>query len=215
MRRKDERVTNGFIERNHGKVRLALADAVLAVQGRYHFSCRERHRRILEKPDRPDVPPDWRTLVEWHGQGVEFKLHPRHAHPPVEELEQRQAMLSEVWMRTFLWVEACRLGKPFASAADYSLYRGRLFPETRPFRNLLLHWRDRLQRGAALPGALDYPRAALQRALVLLLAQAPDDGTAAQHLGLEAANSLEDLEAAYTRWWRCYNYKGGRWDLPH
>ena len=199
------RVTDGFIERNHAKVRLALADAVLASQGRYHFSCRERHRRVQESPDGLAVPPDWITLVGWHAQGVEFKLNPRHRHPSVEELNETQAGLSQVWMRTFLWLESLRLHAPFSSASEYAGRSGRLFPDTNALRNAALYWRDRLRRGAALPGILDYPRAALQRALALLLQQVPDCAGAARQLGLRPSVSLEELEAGYERWWRFYN----------
>ena len=49
---------SGFIERNHAKVRLALADAVLALNGRHHFSCRTRHERMTEPL--AQTPPCWR-----------------------------------------------------------------------------------------------------------------------------------------------------------
>ena len=201
----DARETDGFVERNHAKVRLALADAVLASQGRYHFSCLERHRRLCEAPVRSDLPPDWSTLVEWHGAGVEFKLNPRHRHPSAPELKRTQETLSQVWMRTFLWLESRRLNVPLSSADGYAYFPGRLFPETSPFRNALLHCRDRFRRGAALRGLWDYPRAALQRALALLLREPSDSAGAARLLGLKAPASVAEIEAAYARWWRFYN----------
>ena len=205
LHRNDARVKNGFIERNHAKVRLALADAVLASQGHYHFSCRERHRRIQAGPGGLVVPPDWVQLVDWHAQGVEFKLHPRHRHPSGAELEATQEAVSKVWMRTFLWLESLRLEARFATASDYAGSSGRLFPRTNPVRNAVLHLRDRFRRGAALPGLWDYPRAALQRALVLLLDQNPDAPGAARRLGLELSGPCDLLETAYERWWRFYN----------
>lgn len=201
----DPRVTNGFIERNHAKVRLALADAVLALNGRYHCSCRERGRRLGEAL--AQTPPDWAQLVAWHAAGVEFKLHPRHVHPPRAELERAQAELTEVWRRTFLWLEGRHLGREFAAARDYATASGRLFPHVPVSRGFLLHVRDRLQRGGALPGWGDYPRAALQRALVLLLQEGPtsaDLAQAARWVGAEAP-AWAALEAAYVRWWRWYN----------
>ena len=48
LRAGDDRTRNGFVERNHAKLRMALGDAVLAVNGRYHFSCLERQRRLCE-----------------------------------------------------------------------------------------------------------------------------------------------------------------------
>jgi hypothetical protein len=192
-----ERVTNGFVERNHAKVRLALADAVLAAQGRYHFSCRERHRRLPEV-DRAKLPPDWEQIAAWHAEGIEFKLHPRHRHPSREALDTLQAELVAVWLRTFLWAEGLRLGRSF-TPENYG-HGGRLFPETSIPKNLALHLRDRLKRGGALPAWTDYPRAALQRALVSTLAGNPT--AAAQHLG--AARDA-DPQSTYERWWRFYN----------
>ncbi len=59
------------------------------------------------------TPPDWPLLVEWHAEGVEFKLHPRHRQPGLAALRERQEALAEVWMRTFLWLEAHRLEASF------------------------------------------------------------------------------------------------------
>ena len=205
LQRKDARVANGFIERNHAKVRLALADAVLASQGQYHFSCRKRHRRLEKEAGGMAGCPNWSTLLEWHAEGVEFKLNPRHRNPSFEELEKAQETISRVWMETFLWLESRRLGFEFATASDYAGYGGRLFPKANLFRNAALHWRDLLRRGAALPGTLDYPRAALQRALVLCLQQSPDYAASARHLGVAPSVSLGELESAYERWWRYYN----------
>ena len=201
----DPRVDNGFIERNHAKVRLALADAVLAVNGRYHFSCRDRLRRLGETL--PHLPPDWLRLVAWHAAGVEFKLHPRHAHPSRAELEASQEELADVWRRTFLWMEALHLGRAFVSPLEYATAPGRRFPHYPAWRCALLHLRDRLKRGGALPGWADYPRGALQRALVLLVAPRP----AVEHRALAARlvgasdSAWLALEAAYLRWWRWYN----------
>ena len=205
LHRNDARVANGFIERNHAKVKLALADAVLACAGRYHFSCRERDRRMREKQPGMSVPPDWETLAAWHAEGVEFKLHPRHRHPSISEMQATHDELRRVWIRTFLWLETLRLGTPFHSAADYAGYAGRLYPRTNALRNCALHWRDRLKRGAALPTLFDYPRAPLQRALVLLLQAEPDFDGACKALGLTPPCSLDALAEAYERWWRYYN----------
>lgn len=198
----DARVTNGFIERNHAKVRLALADAVLALNGRYHFSCRERSHRLGEPL--AHTPPDWAQIVRWHAAGVEFKLHPRHLHPTRESLGAAQAELAAAWQRTFLWLEGRHLGRTFAAPRDYATTPTRLFPHTAVGRNVLLHLRDRLKRGGALPGWSDYPRATLQRVLVLLVAPDADLSFAARLLG-SADASWPALEAAYLRWWRWYN----------
>ena len=196
-------VQNGFIERNHAKVRLALADAVLALNGFYHYSCLERQQRL----DRPMqyTPPDWPLLREWHKLGVEFKLHPRHLQPTAVELNQTQIELCEVWMRTFLWLESIRLHKTFHSPADYAFHTGRLYPQSPLWKNLALTVRDGIKRGAMLPGILDYPRAALQRALVLLLQPPPSIAKAGRLLGLHSNPSLSQIRDAYRRWWGYYN----------
>ncbi len=201
----DPRVSDGFVERNHAKVRLALADAVLAINGRYHFSCVERERRLAEPLAL--VPPDWRVIGAWHADGVEFKLRPRHLRPERVRLNGEQAKLARVWLRTFLWAEGIHLQRVFADAPAYADVAGRLHPHSRAIRNLLLHVRDRVRRGGGLPGWTDYPRAALQRALVRLVD--PDSGAGELKQAGEAlggvAPAWPDLEAAYVRWWRCYN----------
>lgn len=203
LQKNSARVSNGFIERNHAKVRLALADAVLAFNGRYHFSCLERHKRLDEQLR--NTPPDWQKIRAWHAAGVEFKLHPRHLLPTPDVLKNEQSVLSEVWMNTFLWLESQRIGRAFSSTFDYAKFRGRLFPTTKPLRNFALHVRDKLKRGAALPAWFDYPRAPLQRALCLLLQPQPEFAKAARHLGLKANANLENLHSAYERWWKFYN----------
>ncbi len=205
LRRNDARVGNGFIERNHAKVKLALADAVLASLGRYHFSCRERGRRLQAGDLGMSLPPDWERLKQWHAEGVEFKMYPRHRNPSKEELLEDHSELKRVWMRTFLWLETLRLGAPFSSASDYAGYYGRLFPLTSPLLNIAIHWRDRIKRSAALPAQFDYPRAPLQRALVLLLEPKPDLKGAGRWLGSKPIESLDLLHDSYERWWRYYN----------
>ncbi|MEI8341749.1 MAG: hypothetical protein WCH43_09475 [Verrucomicrobiota bacterium] len=203
LERNDVRAGNGFIERNHAKVRLALADAVLAANGRYHFSCRERHLRITGPL--PFTPPDWPTLVAWHGEGVEFKLHPRHCFPPAAELRESQGKITALWLSTFLWLESRRLGRNFSGPGEYAAFRGRLFPGMNPMRNLALHARDRIRRGGALPHWFDYPRAALQRSLVCVLQPEPDDPQAARELALRGDESIDVIHDAYLGWWKYYN----------
>jgi hypothetical protein len=187
----------GFIERNHMKARLALGDAVLALSGGHHGLCEERARRIAAGGF--STPPGWARIAAWHAEGVAFKLRPRHRAASVGELAGAQAELAAAWMETFLWVEGRRFGRTFVSAADYAEFGGRLFPESPRWRNVALHLRDRLRRGEALSGAADYPRAALQRALVAALA---GDVSAA---GLRLGVAEDDYAAAYARWWGRYN----------
>jgi hypothetical protein len=189
----------GFIQRNHQKARLALGDAVLALAGRHHGLCEERARRIAAGGF--DTPPGWARIVAWHAEGVAFKLRPRHRERTAAELAGDQAGLTAAWLEVFLWVEGRRLGKVFSGAAGYVEFKGRLFPETPRLRNAALHARDRMRRGEALPmgGWPDYPRAALQRALVAALGGGAEAG--ARWLGVGAGG----YAAAYARWWARYN----------
>ncbi len=195
-------VHSAFIERNHAKVRLALADAVLALNGRYHFSCRTRHERLAEPL--AQTPPNWPQLKDWHASAVEFKFHPRHENPAPETLRERQTKLIATWTDTFLWLESIRLRHTFRTPADYAAWPGRLFPEFPPARNFLLHLRDRLRRGTPPRGWFDYPRAPLQRSLIAQLHSLPSP-TTAHLLALPASASADEIHAAYRRWWSFYN----------
>ncbi|MBI4658731.1 MAG: hypothetical protein HY735_07750 [Verrucomicrobia bacterium] len=64
-----------FIVRNLAKAKLALGDAVLAAFGQYHWSCRERHRRLaqlLTKPQerRSFLPPHPGPLPRGEGESL-------------------------------------------------------------------------------------------------------------------------------------------------
>ena len=203
LRAGDDRIRNGFVERNHAKLRMALADAVLAVNGRYHFSCLERHRRLCAPS--LEVPPAWPELVAWHDEGVTFKFHPRHRYPSESELQETQEKMTRIWLQTFLWVESLRLSQKFSDAEHYAKHPARLFPELQPWRNFALHVRDRWKRGASLANWFDYPRAALQRALVLLIDSPGDFEGAAYAMGLQSPIQPERVLDRYHYWWRFYN----------
>ena len=203
LRAGDDRTRNGFVERNQAKLRMALGDAVLAVNGRYHFSCLERQRRLSEPLQ--EVPPGWPQLMAWHAQGVSFKLRPRHRYPDPAELQKTQEKMTRACLNTFLWVESIRLNEKFSNAKQYAACRARLFPEMQPWRNLALHLRDRWKRGASLARWIDYPRAALQRALVLMMSEPRDFEAAARSMGLQWPSQPEQVLDRYQYWWRFYN----------
>ncbi len=204
-----EAVDKTFVERNHAKARLAFADAVLALNGRYDWSCRTRHARLGEPLARQ--PGNIGQLAAWHESAVEFKFHPRHASPPLDALIETQRELARAWSELFLWLESIRLGREFQTARDYASYPGRLFPEFPALRNAALHARDRLRRGKPPGGwldSLDYPRAPLQRALALLLDPASataDNEKIRGLLRLQRDASPGEVRDAYRRWWRYYN----------
>jgi len=207
LAREDKDIDSAFLERNHAKAKLALADAVLALNGRYDWSCQTRQTRLEEAL--PLVPPDWLRLKEWHGEGVEFKLHPRHEFPGAKVLRERQTELTEVWLRTFLWAESVRLRRSWPDAAAYASGPGRIFPELSALKNIALRVRDRLRIGSRLPGGIDYPRGNLQRALALLLGSTETNlmawKQAATVLGCSSTSDAPAIMQAYRSWWQRYN----------
>lgn len=206
LARHDDRVESGFVERNHAKVRLALGDAVLAMNGQYHHFARERNRRVCA--GLAHTPPGWDRLVAWHTEGVDFKLHPRHQAGGELDLGSAQTELAEAWLHTFRWLEQHRLGRSFAGSQAYAHDAGKIYPETSGLKNLLIRLRDLKSRGGALPGWFDYPRAALQRALVRLVdpAQEPDPAEVGRLLGMASPRERwPELEPDYARWWAFYN----------
>lgn len=196
-----------FVERNHAKVRLGLADAVLALNGCYHWSCKIRHER-LAKP-LAQVPCNFATLVDWHASAVDFKFHPRHDESSsTAALDEIQEELEAAWRKVFLWLESVRLDTPFNNVEQYALHHGRMFPEFAVARNLALHARDRLKRGNQPGSWFDYPRAPLQRALVLLLDGKPDEqrlATVRRLLGVPRGTTIELISKTYRLWWNFYN----------
>ncbi len=204
LRTDSARVRDGYVERNHAKARLAFADAVLALNGRYDLSARERHRRTEEPLAR--LPACWPQLVAWHAEAVDFKFHPRHENPGREELARRQDVLVRAWRDVFLWLESARLGEPLADVEAYASYAGRLFPGSSVWKNGLLHARDAVRRKLVLGGWRDYPRAALQRSLALLLGgDETRDRMAASWLKLPVDASREQIEEKYCLGWQYYN----------
>lgn len=184
-----------FVQRNQAKAALALGDAVLAGQGLYHWSCRERAERLQNHL--PVPPPLFEEVRAQHITGVAFKLHPQHPEQSRAELIARQHEITHLWLQLFLWWEGRRLHQTYASPEEYLRESKRLLPHVAGLRAPLLHLRDLWKRGG--PVCLryrdwwDYPRAPLQRALVATLAELPPPKGAARWWG------------DYARWWGFYN----------
>lgn len=190
----------GFCDRIAAKLKMALADAVLCVTGRYHWSCLERDRRAAALP--ADVPLRER-LRSMHAEGVTFKLRPRHEglapsdwRLPLEELRQ-------AWLSTFLWCEGRRRQGSFAGARGYAAQRGRLFPSEARGANILRHLRDFRRRGRVPFSLSDHPRAAVWKSLALLLERPADEAAAARLLGARRLRG-HDLEEHCRACWRHY-----------
>jgi hypothetical protein len=172
----------GFCDRIVSKLRLALADSVLCMEKKYHWSVIERHERLAALHE---TPPSWPQLIEWHAQGVDFKFHPAHRLCKPGEWKRELGELREAWVRTFLWVESRRLGKKFREPEAYAFQRGRLFAEEPLWQNLARQLRD-LRGGTRAPFAWgDHPRAPVWKSLLLLMARGP-----APEAVLKASNVL-------------------------
>ena len=159
-----------FAGRNLAKARLALGDVLLTARGRYHWSCRERQRRLETLPVSEQAP--WFDAVRLeHARGAEFKLHPRPDDRPRVELLDDLRQLSLLACQVWLWLERHRLRSAFRSPADYLDHPASKCPETSPVRNWLVNVRHFGRRGAWRPEAFRYPRERLLRSLPVLLWQ--------------------------------------------
>lgn len=210
-----------FVNRNLAKLRLALGDALLAASGRYHWSCRERHRRLVsiaaDSPacgGQPGSAPflgesGWRSICAEHEAGVSFKLHPT-APPAPAELFREFRSLAQMSCRVWLALEAVRLGRDFRSPLAYFDDPYPKLPGRSAFGHLALHLRTFGLSGAPWDGAmLRYPRERLLRALPVLLWEAAAlersviRESVRRCLGARGA-SRPELIAAYTRLWERY-----------
>jgi hypothetical protein len=185
------------VHRNQSKAKLALGDAWLTLRGKYSAYVRDRQRILQEEVD---VDP---RIVALHEIGTSFKLRPTPT-PSKVELDATQIELTAIWRQCFLEAEEARLSCSFSSAKEYADYSGMLFPDTSRARNLLLALRDRIKRGGGLYPMTDYPRGALQRALLLLLETDIDVSGVGKILGIKG-RGLPGFAAVYQKWWECYS----------
>jgi hypothetical protein len=148
-----------FVARNIAKAQLALGDALLAAEGRYHWSCRERHQRLQAEV----------SLRRHHAIGVEFKLHPRRSNQSREALLALHNEVSDLAREIFLTLEGRRLGRSFASVCEYAHNGDNKCPEQPLWKNVLQHLRTpHVPLGVPQP-VERHPREALLHALCLML----------------------------------------------
>jgi hypothetical protein len=148
-----------FVGRNLAKAQLALGDVVLAMAGRYHWSCRERHRRLQELAGTSPA------LLSHHAAGVEFKLHPQRSARTHDELRQEHAALSQLAQNIFLQLESRRLKIKLSTPVEYTTSKTNKCPEVPLWKNVLIHLRTR----GIPPGLTRYPREHLLHELVTML----------------------------------------------
>ena len=197
-----------FIGRNLAKAELALGDAVLAVHGKYHWSCRERNRRLTQL-SLCEPPPNFCEIKKHHDAGVAFKLHPRRVSGVGDESESLHRELSRLSSNLWLWLESLRLQEPFLTARDYSLYRFPKCPESAAWRNYLLNVKTFGLKSFNDVLAWRYPRERLFNALPLLLSEpeAPTEPAVRRFLQKQlhtAASDWSGWVAAYKNIWPNY-----------
>lgn len=192
-----------FIRRNIAKAQLALGDAVLTAFGEYHWSCRERHKRLLALAAARN--PWFAELCEHHAAGVQFKLHPRREAVSVEELQREHRSVVSLMLPVWLWLESRRLGRGFASAREYVACPADKCPETNHWRNRLLNarlfgWHAFIGRGSGR-----HPRERIFNALAILLWDHKNSAGRLRQLllgpGQTPDSSTGSVLQAYTRVW--------------
>jgi len=197
-----------FMGRNLAKAQLCLGDALLVALGQYHWSCRERERRLASLAPLEEAP--WFEQVRaQHREGVRFKLHPRQIWKSVLEFELEHRQLSALCLKIWLWLENRRLGCNFSSVRDYAFHRRAKCPEAARWRNYLLNLRIFGAKAALAPVSWRYPRERLLNALALLLwngeaSQAPE---ITRHLQKQLSTSAVDwpgFVATYKQIWPKY-----------
>ena len=193
-----------FVCRNLAKTELALGDAVLLAFGNYHWSCRERRRRMSDLSPAGDVT--WLAEVrQRHAAGVKFKLQPHRSAESRAALQAQFREVSALAWRVWLWLENRRLGCGFRTAAEYAASPINKWPETNCGHNLLANLRVFGPQALGMLRKWRHPRERILNALVLLLwgrADAGVEGWRTIHHELLLAESVGDLSAYRERWCR-------------
>jgi hypothetical protein len=194
-----------FVGRNVAKARLAFGDAVLACFGQYHWSCLERHERLL----RLTAPLPWLSQVRsLHAAGVDFKLHPRRARASVTVLQSELEELRALGLSLWLWLESRRLGSSFQSARDYAMSSIRKCPGTNPWRNYLVNVKAFGPLAFCDRRSFRCPKERVLSALTILLWEPwRSDVQPMRHLRHELRMRAEDqdIPGAYRSLWARFN----------
>lgn len=157
-----------FIQRNLAKIELAMGDAILTVQGAYHWSGLERNQR-LQKLTPIEGIASWKALVEAHSKGIQFKLRPSHPQETKDVLTEKLNRLSLAARDVWHWVEQRRLNESLSSPMEYATTSKPRCPEHPSWRNLLVNLRRRGISTLYKPYPFRYPRDQLYRAMGILL----------------------------------------------
>jgi hypothetical protein len=190
-----------FVRRNIAKAELALGDAILVAAGQYHWSVRERARRLAALT-LFDAMPWMGEVRKAHAAGVEFKLHPERSTASREHLRALHAPVTALAKTVWLWLEPRRLGAAFASAREYALSELNKFPHTRTARNLLVNARILGTRSLRERRAHRHPRERVLHAVALLLWE--PDALATPELRLRLQRELQTESTTFADVMRAY-----------
>ena len=197
-----------FVGRNLAKVQLALGDALLVAEGKYHWDCLERARRLRELAVR-GIQSLLQSVLSNHIAGVQFKLQPVRRTTPVEQFRSEHRQLTGLALEEWLWIENRRLQASFTNLREYSLSSDDKRIGGTGWRNLLLNLKT-FGAAATLDRASPrYPRERLFNALPLLLSggEAASQPETMRYLQGQLHTRAEDwsgLVAAYKQLWSCY-----------
>jgi hypothetical protein len=198
-----------FVVRNLAKAQLAFGDVLLTAFGQYHWSCRERRRRLREL--------SWQNgalrfdeVRDHHAKGVAFKLRPYRVDATLAELQQQHSELTSLALQVWLWLERRRLNVPFASGSDYASNPLNKCPKTSGWRNWLINLRTFGPQALFDGRRFRYPRERLLNALPPLLweAEALKDTSILGRLQTDLqtdATTFAELVQAYEALWRRFN----------
>lgn len=197
-----------FVFRNISKAKLALGDVILAARGEYHWSCRERHKRLAKLELHPELPLEEITI--FHREGVDFKLRPTQSTAPREELKSLHGEVAGLSASVWLWLESRRLKTTFRTIRDYALNPQCKCPETLKFKNALINWKEFGVGSVFGPHSGYYPRERLLTTLPLLLwePKTTTDPALLNKIQTELRTDAIDfgrLVAAYETIWKRFN----------
>ncbi len=197
-----------FVQRNLAKIELAMGDAILTVQGAYHWNGKERNQRLRKLPPVEGIQ-SWDSLVAAHTQGIQFKLRPSHPVESHETLSDQLTRLSLAARDVWFWVEQRRLNENISTPMEYATTSKPRCPEHPGWRNLLVNVRRRGISTLYKPYPFRYPREQLYRAMGILLWendswQTPSKRSLLAALFRTNPTSLEDLIQRYENDWHLF-----------
>lgn len=102
------------------KACIAMGDTLLLLHREYHFSYRERLRRV-QRMDLSPVP-EGETIQKWYTEAVERKLRPWFGWTGDRVMVNRWFSVRDIFGGFFLWFESNRLRHTFRNWTEYSAF---------------------------------------------------------------------------------------------